>query len=166
MKRAIELHIFGSVPEKNVTLKFKHTRPRYIGLRVMRYGPRTIKAGTCVNGQTPTLFQRNNRSAQTLRSTPSARNIAPAAISSAVGRKGALEIIIGTCAVSAMSNPFGGRTRDLFKASSVISVSLQVSGESHEVSCWPPGSCGHRSAGRAFAGMHDRSCGFPSRASG
>jgi hypothetical protein len=73
-----------------------------------------------VNGRTPTFFQWNNRSAQTLKSTPIARNVAPAAISSVVGRNGALEIIIGTCAASATSKAFGGRTRGLFKASSVM----------------------------------------------
>src|SRR5262245_18715200 len=52
-------------------------------------------------------------------------NAAPAIISTTDGRRDMPEIAIGNCAASAISNPFGGRTRGLFNASSFMFVSLK-----------------------------------------
>src|SRR5262245_33857678 len=87
---------------------------------------------------------------------PAMKNAAPAVISATEGRRGTLEITIGSCAESAISNPFGGRTRGLFNASSFMFVSFEVPLECHEAFPWHRALGLHRRVERSFSARPDR----------
>src|SRR5262245_47368757 len=142
MNSATELHRFASTPVSSVTPAFRHTSPRYIGLRVSRYGPRATRSGTGVNGQTPTPCRLNSRSAQTLRAAPASRRTPPAIMAGAEGRSGRPASRSGSWAASAIRSPFGGSTCGRVSAYSVMAASFEQCSDVAEGLRGGPGPAG------------------------